>query len=235
MATLSTVLTFSRAQAQTDSNGLTDANGIIFANSRLVDFHRQLVAHGVDASQIQESYCDAVIPVAGNGTTLAYPSDCLALKTIEVNYQNNNATDYIRAEQVDVSNLSNQNSFSNLRQYASTQAPKFDDRGDWYEIFPAFTGANNVSQAIRLFYYLKPTEYTTISDTVAYPESQDYRILGFGICADYYNSLNKFEEAMAFEKKYQDRVNQYIGTFARGSQQPIQAEILQVGDNGWQY
>jgi len=235
MSTLANVLTFSRAQAQTDSNGLTDAKGIIFANSRLVDFHRQLVAHGVDASQIQETYCDAIVPAAGNGTTLAYPTDCLALKTIEVNYSNTNAQDYIRAEQVDISNLGGQNSFSYLRQYASAQAPKFDDRGDWYEVFPAFQSGNNLSQAIRLFYYLKPTEYTVTSDTIAYPESQDYRILGFGICADYYNSLNKFEEALAFEKKYQDRVPQYISTFARGSQQPIQAEVLIVGNNGWSF
>jgi hypothetical protein len=235
MSTLANVLTFSRAQAQTDSNGLTDTNGIIFANARLFDFHRQLVANGVDASQIQEAYCDAVVPSAGNGTTLAYPTDCLALKTIEVNYQNTNAQDYIRAEQVDVANLGGQNSFSYLRQYASTQQPKFDDRGDWYEIFPAFQSGNNTSQAIRLFYYLKPTEYTSTSDTIAYPASQDYRVLGFGICADYYNSLNKFEEAQSFEEKYQKRVDQYITTLARGSQQPIQAQVLDVGANGWQF
>lgn len=235
MALLSDVLTFSRAQAQTDSNGLTNTNGIIFANSRLVDFHRQLVAAGVDASQIQETYCDATIPTAGNGTTLAYPEDCLALKTIEVNYTDNLAQNYIRAEQVDVANLPGQNSFSYLRQYASAQAPQFDDRGDWYEVFPAFISGNNTSQAIRLFYYLKPTEYTAVGDTIAYPESQDIRILGWGICADYYYSLNKFEEAAVFEKKYQDRVTQYISTFARGSSQPIQATVLNVGNNGWQF
>lgn len=235
MSVLSDVLTFSRAQAQTDSNGLTNTNGIIFANSRLVDFHRQLVAAGVDASQIQETYCDAVIPTAGNGTTLAYPEDCLALKTIEVNYTDNLAQNYIRAEQVDVANLPGQNSFSYLRQYASAQAPQFDDRGDWYEVFPAFISGNNTSQAIRLFYYLKPTEYTAVGDTIAYPESQDIRILGWGICADYYYSLNKFEEAAVFEKKYQDRVTQYISTFARGSSQPIQATVLNVGNNGWQF
>ncbi len=235
MSTVLDTLTFARAQCQTDSNGLTDANGIIFANSRLVDFHRQLVANGVDASQIQETYCNATIPSAGNGTTLAYPTDCLGLKTIEVNYQDTNSQNYIRAEQVDIANLSNQNSFSYLRQYANTNAPQFDDRGDWYEIFPSFKAGNNVSQAIRLFYYLKPTEYTATSDTVSYPENQDYRILGFGISADYYNSLNKFEEATFFEKKYQDRVTQYITTLARGSSQPIQAVVLTVGDNGWSF
>ena len=235
MATLANALTFARAQAQTDSNGLTDTNGIVFANSRLVDFHRQLVANGVDASQLQEAYCDAIVPSAGNGTTLAYPTDCLALKTIEVNYLDTNAQNYIRAEQVDVANISGQNSFSYLRQYASTQAPLFDDRGDWYEIFPAFVSGNNITQAIRLFYYLKPTEYTATSDTIAYPESQDYRILGWGICADYYYSLNKFEEGKVFEQKYQERVAQYTTTLGRGSQQPIQATVPDIGNNGWNF
>ena len=235
MATLTNVGSFARAQCQTDSNGLTDANLIIFANSRLVDFHRQLVEHGVDASQLQEAYCDATVPTTGNGTTLTYPSDCLALKAIELNYQNTNPQDYIRAEQVDISNLSQQNSFSYLRQYGSTQSPKFDDRGDWYEIFPTFQSGDNTSQAIRLFYYLKPTEYTATSDTIAYPESQDYRVLGFGVCADYLNSLGKFQEALAFEQKYQDRVTQYISTLGRGSSQPIQVENLIIGDNGWDF
>lgn len=233
MAQLSDVLTFSRAQALTDINGLTNANGIIFANSRLSDFHRQLVNHGVDASQLQEAYCDAVIPAAGNGTTLAYPTDCLALKTIEVNYTDTNAQNYIRAEQVDIANLPGQTPFSWLRQNESTRTPKFDDRGDWYEIFPAFITGNNISRAIRLFYYLKPTEYTSVSDTIAYPENQDYRILGWGICADFYRSLNKFEDAQDFEQKYQQGVDRYISTLGRGSQQPLQATAIQ--DTGWQY
>jgi len=235
MSTLANVASFARAQSQTDSNGLTDANLIIFANSRLVDFHRQLVEHGVDASQLQEAYCDAVVPTTGNGTTLTYPSDCLALKAIEVNYQNTDPSGYIRAEQVDIANLSQQNSFSYLRSNASTQCPKFDDRGDWYEIFPAFKSGDNLTQAIRLFYYLKPTEYTATSDTIAYPESQDYRVLGFGVCADYLNSLGKFTEAMSFEQKYQDRVQQYISTLGRGSSQPIQVENLIIGSNGWDF
>lgn len=235
MATLSDVLTFSRAQCQTDSNGLTNANGIIFANARLVDFHRQLVDKGVDASQLQEAYRDASVPSSGNGSTFLYPTDMLALKTLEINYTDTIAQNYIRAEQVDVANLGGENSFSYLRQYASTQSPQFDDRGDWYEVFPSFQSGHNISQAIRLFYYLKPTEYAAVSDTIAYPESQDYRILGFGICADYYNSLNKFEEALGFETKYQDRVRQYISTLGRGSSQPIQAEPLMVGSNGWQF
>lgn len=229
MATLLNCLTFARAQCQTTSDGLTDANGIIFANSRLSDFHRQLVSHGVDASQLQEAYATIAAPASGNGATATYPTDCLALKTIEVNFANTSAQDYIRAEQIDISNLSGQNAFSYLRVNGSTNAPQFDDRGDWYEVFPA------QACTVRLFYYLKPTDYTATGDTIAYPISQDYRILGFGICADYYNSLNKFEEALAFEAKYQAGINKYIETLGRGSSQPIQAQVLMVGANGWQF
>src|SRR3990167_7446294 len=106
--TLATVLNFSRTQAQTDSNGLTDANGIIWANEALQDFHRRLVTKGVDASQLQESYTDGVV---GQGTYL-YPTDMLFLKTIEVNYTDTEANNYQLAQQVDISNLAGQSSFS---------------------------------------------------------------------------------------------------------------------------
>jgi hypothetical protein len=229
MATLANVLSFSRAQAQTDSNGLTDANGIIFANEALVDFHRRLVNKGVDASQLQESYTDGT---ANTGTYL-YPTDMLFLKAIELNYANSNAQDYRATSQVDVSNLSGGQSFSYLRKNGDKYSPQFDDRGDWFEIFPTPTGADNLTQLIRIFYFLKPTEYTGTGDTIAYPESQDIRILGWRIAAMYYYSLNKMGEGDAFNQKYEERVEQYCATLARGSQQPIQATVLQI--DGWQF
>lgn len=229
MATLSTVLAFSRAQAQTDSNGLTNEKGIIFANEALVDFHRRLVDKGVDASQLQEAYTSGT---AGQGTYL-YPTDMLFLKAIEVNYANTEPQGYITATQVDVSNLSGWNSFSFLRENGDAYYPQFDDRGDWFELFPTPTASHNLTRLIRIFYFLKPTEYTSISDTVAYPESLDIRILGWRIAAMYYYSLNKMVEGDAFNLKYEERVNQYCATLSRGSQQPIQAQVLQI--SGWQY
>lgn len=229
--TLSTILSFARAQSQTDSNGLTDANGIIFANEALEDFHRKLVTAGVDASQLQEAYRDAT---AGTGTYL-YPTDMLFLKAIELNYANTNAQDYRTASQVDVSNLPT-GSFSWLRQNADPNTPSFDDRGDWYEVFPTPTAAHNTSQMIRLFYYLKPTQYATTADTVAYPESLDQSILGWRIAASYLYSLgdaNKLAQGDAFNNKYEQRVRDYIATLGRGSQQPIQATPLQI--DGFQF
>lgn len=235
MSTLSDVLTFSRAQAQTDSNGLTDTKGIIFANEALVDYHRRLVNSSIDAAQIQEAYRDASVPVTGNGATYLYPTDMMFLKTIEVNFTDTNPQNYLKAEQVDHSNLAGATSFSWLRVNQSKQSPKFADNGDWYEVFPAFQSGDNITQAIRIIYFMKPTEYTSTSDTIAYPASLDYRILGLRIASSYYYALNKFAEGDAFNLRYDERVRQLIGTLGRGSQQPIQVGILNIGSNGWQF
>lgn len=222
MATLATVLAFSRAQAQTDSNGLTDANGIIFANEALSEFRRRLTAEGVDAVGLQESYTDMV---ASTGTYL-YPTDMAWLKAIELNYTDSTAQNYLLATQVDVSNLPGQNSFSWLRTNGNTQSPQFNDMGDWFEIFPTPTVAN--SQGIRIWYFLEPTPFSSTSDNISYPESLDYTIVGFRIAANYYRSLNKFEEAIGLDAEYEKKVKQWIATLARGTQQPLQATPIQL-------
>ena len=128
MATLSTVPSFARAQAQTDSNGLTDANGIIFANEALLDFRRRLQTAGVDAAQLQESY---ETMTASTGTYL-YPTDMAWLKAIELNYADQTATNYKTASQADVSNLPTGESFSWLRTNAQTDYPFFYYMGDLF-------------------------------------------------------------------------------------------------------
>ena len=221
MSTVSNVLDFARTQSKTDSNGLTDAKGLIFYNESLLDFHRRLIDRGVDASQIQEAYRDGV---ASTGTYL-YPSDMFFLKAIELNYTDTNPQNYKTAEQVDVSNIQGNMSFSWLRKNASKDEPMFDDRGDWYEIFPTPVSTDNVSQMIRLFYFKTPTEATATSDTLSYPVTLDYRILGWRIVADYLDSLQvgKGDKAnMIYEKK----VNDLIATLSRGSQQPTQTRGL---------
>ena len=227
MATLSTVLTFARAQAQTDSNGLTDTNGIIFANEALLDFRRRLTTAGVDAAQLQEAYEDITV---GVGTYL-YPTDMAWLKAIELNYGDSEQQNYITAEQVDVSNLPNKTSFSWLRLNANQSHPYFNDMGDWFEIFPTPIATN--ASGMRIWYFLEPTEYTATSDTIYYPESLDNRILGWRICGNYYYSLNKFEDGDRFYQKYEERVTQFISTLGAGTQMPIQATGIQ--DNGWSY
>lgn len=223
---LSEVLAFARAQAQTDSNGLTNTNGIIFANEALVDFHRRLVNKGVDASQLQESYMSAT---ANQGTYL-WPTDMLFNKAIELDYTGSGGDQYRTATQVDVSNLAT-GSFSWLRENADAYNPLFDDRGDWFEVFPTPTTA--ISNFVRIFYYLKPTLYTAVSDTVAYPENMDAALLGWRIAAMYEYSLKDFATGDAFNAKYEERVLQYCATLARGTQQPTQATPIQL--NGFEF
>ena len=222
MPVLSDALSFARAQAQTDSNGLTNANGIIFGNEALVDFHRRLIAAGVDASQLQEAYRDG----ATNTGTYLYPTNMFWLKTIELNYAGTNADGYITATQLDVANIPGNKSMGWLRTNASTQQPYFDDRGDWFEIFPTPTSAHNVTSLIRIVYFLEPTEYSAVGNTISYPESLDYRALGWRIASNYLYSLGKVDEGMAFNLKYEERIKQIIATLSRGSQQPIQSTSL---------
>ena len=229
MPSVTDSLTFSRTQAQTDSNGLTNASGLIWANEALLDFRRRLIAAGVDASQLQEAYRDGTVNVG----TYLYPTDMFWLKAIELNYSNTTSADYVTATQLDVSNIPAGRSFGCVRTNASASTPWFDDRGDWYEIFPTPTSAHNLSQLIRIFYYLEPTEYTAVGNTIAYPESLDYRILGWRIASSYLYALGKIAEGDAFNLKYEERVKQLIATLSRGSQQPLQAVGLQL--TGWEF
>jgi len=229
MATLSTVLAFARAQAQTDSNGLTDAKGIIFANEALLDFHNELITHGVDASQTQEAYTSGT---AGQGTYL-YPTDMWFLKAIEVNYTDQTASNYLTAIQLDSSNIPAGQSFSWLRANQSSQFPIFDDKGDWFEIFPTPTAANNVTNMFRILYFLEPTEYSAVGDTIAYPASLDYRILGWRIASSYLKSLGSWESAVPFDTEYAKKMENIIKTLSRGAQQPIQAVPIQ--SSGWEF
>lgn len=217
MATLANTLTFSRAQAQTDSNGLTDANGIIFANEALFDFRRKLISAGVDASGLQEAYTSAT---SGTGTYL-YPTDMFWLKAIEIS---TDGTNYQLAKQVDVSNITGDQSFTDLRDDSSSDEPQFDDRGDWYEIFPTPDSA----WTIRIFYFKNPTEFTATSDTITYPESLDYRIIGLRIASSYLDSVGRFDLAAKLDEKYEKRVAELIATLARGTQQPMQATPINI-------
>lgn len=232
---LSSVVTFARTQAQTNSDGLSDDNALIYANEALEDFHRQLVTRGVDASQLVET---SILGVVNQGV-YDYPSkpaSVLALKTIELNYTDTTQSNYKVAQQVDVSNLPGQVSFNWLRANASPQNPQFDDRGDKFEIFPTPTSANDVTSLARLFYFAKPSIYTALANTVNYPENLAVGILGFRIAASYKYSLQGQDNYATGDKlnaKYQEQVNQYVENLGKGSQQPLQATPLPI--TGFQF
>src|SRR3990167_6946534 len=140
MPVLSSVISFARTQAQTDSNGLTNDNAVIFANEAILDFRRRLIAAGVDAGQINEYVQEGTV----NTGIYAYPSNpsVMWLKTIELNYSNTQADGFVKANQLDVANIPGNKSVGWVRTNASSQNPYFDDRGDEYEIFPTPTAAH---------------------------------------------------------------------------------------------
>lgn len=222
---LSSILTFARTQAQTDSNGLTDANGLIFANEALLDFHRRLVNKGVDASQITEASIVGSSSITSG--VYAYPTNpsMLFLKTMEINYADTTNINFKPAQQMDTGNLPSGTSMGMLRANASQASPQFDDRGDTFEIVPPGP------QLVRLFYFSQPSVYTTTGDSVLYPENLDPGILGWRVAANYLYSLKDTLNMQAGDKlnsKYEERVQQFIGTLGRGEQKPIQAQRLPI-------
>lgn len=222
MATLSTVLAFARAQSQTDSNGLSDSVGITFANEAILDFTSQLIDSGIDAAQVQESYASFTV----NQGVYSFPADMWRLKTIELNYLDTTQQNYVIAKQLDISNTPEQTSWDWLRVNAQGSSPFFDNRGDVFEVFPTPTAGYNATNAIKIFYFLNPSTFTSTSDTIAYPASLDYTILGYRICADYANSLRNFDSGALFNQKYQEKVDKMKSTLGPASQQPVQATAI---------
>jgi hypothetical protein len=228
MTTVLNVLTYARQLAQTDSNGISDTAGIAFTNDALQNMTRSLLERGIDASQTQETYCDLGVQ---SPNTYAWPSDMWALKTIEINFTDTSANNYIQAEQVDIANLQGRTSFSYLRTNQPTSYPLVDNRGDTYEIFPTPLTTN--SQGIRIFYFLTPTEYTATSDTISYPQNLDYRCLAARVSALYKTSLGDMNGATVFNTEYDKRLQDIIKILAPGTQQPIKPQKLRL--TGWNY
>lgn len=226
--TVSNVITYARQLAQTDSNGISDTLGIAFCNDALQNMTRSLLERGLDAAQTQESYTNLTTT---SPNTYAFPSDMFALKTIEVNFTDSSQNNFLQAERVDIANLQGKTSFDFLRVNQSTQSPLFDNRGNTYEIFP--TPAIAVTNGIKLFYFLTPTEYTATSDTISYPQSLDYRCLAARVAALYAISQGKLDIMATCSKEYETRLNDIISILAPGSQQPIKPQKLRL--TGWNF
>lgn len=229
MATASDIITYARTLAETSSIGTDATAELNFVNDALNDFYRSLIEREVDAAQVQESY---MTTVSAQGTYL-WPSDMFQLKTIEVNFTDTQAANYIQARQLDVSNLQGDTSFDFVRQNQSFREPMFDDRGDWFEIFPTPTASMNNTNSIKIVYFLIPTEFALTSSTVAYPATLDYRIISCKAAALYLKSIERDNAAANCDAEYQKRLNQIIRILQVGSEQPISPEGLHL--TGWQF
>ena len=218
-------ITYAQQLAQTDSNGIGSVAGLGFYNDALQTMTRDLINRGIDAAQTQEAYRDLT---TSNPNTYLWPSDMYALKTIEVNWGDNTPQNYLQATTVDVANIQ-QMSFSWLRTNQSQQQPLFDNRGDQFEIFPTPQISN--TQGIRIFYFLTPTEATSVEQAINYPQTLDYRALSAKIASLYYKSQSDQEMAALYEQEYLTRIDKIIKILAPGTQQPISPTPLML--TGW--
>lgn len=236
--TTGTLLSYVETKTQAPAGTLNSATGISFLNEAMIDLRSELIKKGIDAAQTQESYIATVtVPTYPTPSTFAYPSDMYVLKTIEVNMTDTTQQNYLVAQQVDQANLpsslNQQTSFDFIRVNQPTNQPLFADNGDTFEIFPTFTTGMNLTNAIKIIYYLQPIPYTTTSDNLAYPDLLDVYILAERVAALYYESLNKFSEAAYWMEKSNSRLSRVGVSLARGSQQPIQPQGL--GITGWEF
>lgn len=225
---LSDVITAARQKAQTNSNGISDTNGIAWANDGLLDSTRDLINRGVDAAQTQEAYA-TLAPSDSQPGRFAWPSTMFALKTIEVDFTNTGGQNYVQARKLDVSNLQGSTSWDFLRINQSTQSPQFTNHGDTGEIFPTITS----SALVRIYYYLIPTAYTAVGNTISYPQSLDFDLLTDKILVAYYQSLKQFDIAAQWESEYKKKITDFINILGPQSKQPIQPERLRI--TGWNY
>lgn len=218
---------YAQQLAQTDSNNIGSVLGLALYNDALQTMTRDMINRGLDAAQTQEAYRDLT---TDSPNTYLWPSDMYALKTIEVNWQDQTSQNYIQAKAMDVANIQDK-SFSWLRANQPQSDPVFDNRGDQFEIFPTPTSAN--AQGIRIFYWLTPTEVTNVGQAIQYPQTLDYRALSALMASRYYKTQGDTEMAAVYAQEYQDRVSKIITILAPGTQQPITPQPLII--SGWQF
>lgn len=220
-------ITYAQQLAQTDSNGIPSVLGLALYNDALQEWTRDMLNKNLDAAQTQEAYRNLT---TDSPNTYLWPEDMYALKTIEVNWENNSQDNYIQAAVVDVANIQG-HSFSWLRQNQPQTDPLFDNRGDQFEIFPTPDIAN--VQGLRIFYFLKPTEVTDVGQAIVYPQLLDYRALSCKMASMYYKTQDDTDMATVYENEYQQRIGKIINIVSPGTQQPIRPQRL--GMTGWNF
>lgn len=225
--TVTDAINYARAICQTDSNGLSDANGLIFANDAQNNIIRAFIERGINAAKTKEEYVTlspSDIPVG----QFNWPDAMFMLKTVEIDYSATGGQNYLQAQPLDVANIQFA-SWDYLRANQPTNIPLYFNRGSTGEVFPS----PRTNALIRIFCFVQPTDYATVSDNIVYPIALDYRMLGTRIAALYETSLSDFAAATGLNSEYATRVNDVIKILAPASQQPIQATPVLI--SGWGY
>ena len=186
-----------------------------------------MLNRNIDAAQTQEAYTNLS---TNNPNTYAFPNDMFALKTIEVNYSDQQQQNYLQGTELKVSNIQ-YNSFDWLRVNQNPNVPLFDNRGDTFELFPIPSAAN--TNGIKIFYYLTPTEFVATSSTINYPLTLDYRCVAARVAALYALSVGSMDVYQIAQMEYGKRLHDIINILAPASQQPITPQKLII--SGFQY
>lgn len=224
MSTLATPIQFARNITGSNSSSLTDSKAIAYATDTLFESRKAFAKYGVDAGQIQEVY---FTPTAGVGQ-YNYPTNppFFLLKAIEVNFNNTSQGNYLPAEKLDVSNTPTGFSFDYMRINQSAQKPLYDDHGNYFEVFPTPQASMNLTNAIKIIYFIQPTAYATTTDGIAYPESIDPNILGYGIADKYLQSIFKFDQAGKMNEQMLKKIADTVPTLGTGGQMPVSPKSI---------
>ena len=235
---LSTSIQNARTILKTDINGLVNSDAISLANEAQYAVIADLIKRGINAAEIQESYESATTQIG----TYLWPPDLWMLKELMVNYQDTTETNYLEAKPIDGGNLPEGQNIQYIRANQPTSQPIFENRGDWFEIFPApnSTNNNNLTNFFWIFYFLAPTLFTSsVGDgsdvTVPYPLNLDPYLLSARIAM--IQALRGTEEQQTRASSYASLYAQKLDTVENIIKRPSQKQIQPTGipDNGYVY
>lgn len=241
---LSTVITLARTFAQTDLNGLTDFDAINLATEAQTSMVFDLVKRGIDAASVVEAYLNATTQVGiyswPDGATIPWVNvstggtapTLLFLKTINVNYIDSTAGNYVEPSLVDSGNLPVGTSYQQMRSHNSKNVPMLENRGSTFEIYPApnATNGDNLIKFFTMLYFVVPTAFVATSDIVSYLISLNPSMLAWRMA--YTQAMRGNEEAMSRAKGYLSEYSTSLNTteniLKQGSEKPINATGVQL-------
>lgn len=234
--TLDTPIKNCRTLLQTDSNGLSNADAISLSNEAQYAVIADLIKKGINAAQVQESNETAT---STTGTYL-WPSDLWLLKEMMVNYIDTTQGNYIECKVIDSGDLPDGVNIQTIRKNQSKSMPVIENRGDWFEIFPAPNSANgdNLTKFFWIFYYLAPALFVSVAGdgtdvTVPYPLSLDPYLLAARMAQ--MQALRAGEEGVAratyYEKIYKEKLETVENVIIKPSQKSPVATGIQLNGN----
>ncbi|MDE2233389.1 MAG: hypothetical protein KGJ90_04745 [Patescibacteria group bacterium] len=220
-----------RTLLQTDSNGLINADAISLSNEAQYAVIADLIKRGINAAQIQESYENATTDVG----TYLWPSDLWLPKEVMVNYIDTNDYNYVECDIIDSGNLPTGENIQTIRYNQSKVNPVIENRGDWFEIFPAPSttkSTDNLTQFFWLFYFLAPVKFvSSVGDgtdvTVPYPLNLDAWLLAYRMAQ--IQSMRGDDEAQARAAQYEKQYLMRLDTIENIIKKPTQKSITPTG------